>query len=83
MTLINTKMIKPKDFEKQENGAVFLSKNARKVILSEWQNKKKDVITHPFLNEKMPWGLVPHVQALLLARCIRGDLDEYPVFLWK
>ena len=83
MTLINTKMVKPKDFEKQENGSVFLSKNVRKVILSEWQNKKKDVITHPFFNEKMPWGLVPHVQALLLARCIRGDLDEYPVFLWK
>lgn len=83
LTLINTKMIKPKDFEKQENGAVFLSKNAKKVILSEWQNKKKDVITHPFLNERIPWGLVPHIQALLLARCIRGDLDEYPAFLWK
>ena len=83
LTLINTKMIKPKDFEKQENGAVFLSKNAKKVILSEWQNKKKDVITHPFLNERIPWGLVPHIQALLLARCIRVDLDEYPAFLWK
>lgn len=83
LTLINTKMIKPKDFEKQENGAVFLSKNAKKVILLEWQNKKKDVITHPFLNERIPWGLVPHIQALLLARCIRGDLDEYPAFLWK
>ena len=55
----------------------------RKKVLIEWQNKKKDVITHPFLNERIPWGLVPHIQALLLARCIRGDLDEYPAFLWK
>ena len=51
--------------------------------LKSWQEKKKDVLTHPFLGEKIPWGLVPYVQALLLARCLRGDLDAYPAFLWK
>ena len=48
-----------------------------------WQEKKKDILTHPFLGEKIPWGLVPYVQALLLARCLRGDLVAYPAFLWK
>ena len=55
----------------------------RKKLLSEWQNKKKEIITHPYLNEKVEWGMVPFVQAMLLARYLRGDLDEYPVFLWK
>ena len=47
------------------------------------QKKKKEIITHPYLNEKVEWGMVPFVQAMLLARYLRGDLDEYPVFLWK
>ena len=57
--------------------------DARKQFLTQWQNKKKETITHPFLLEKMEWGLVPYVQAMLLARYIRGDLDEYPPLLWK
>lgn len=61
----------------------ILIENGRKIVLSEWQKRKQDAITHPFLNEKMQWGLLPYVQALLLARCIRGDLEEYPAFLWK
>ena len=52
-------------------------------FLTAWQNKKKEEITHPFLKEKLPWGLVPYVQALLLARALRGDLEVYPPFFWK
>lgn len=55
----------------------------RKKLLVEWQKKKKETITHPFLKEKVEWGMVPYVQAMLLARYLRGDLDGYPVFLWK
>ncbi len=83
LTLINTKMIRNEHFTKQEAGGVLLSEQGRKVVISEWQKHKKEKITHPFLNEKIEWGLVPHVQAMLLARTIRGDLSEYPPFLWK
>ena len=55
----------------------------RRAFLAAYQTRKKEQITHPFLGEKLPWGLVPYVQALLLARCLRGDLDGYPPFLWK
>jgi len=60
-----------------------LNENGRKVFLNNWQEKKREVIMHPFLEEKIPWGLVPYVQSLLLARSIRGDIEEYPAFLWK
>lgn len=80
---INQRIIHADDFVIQESGAVVLSESGRKVFLSEWQKRKKEMLTHPFLGEKISWGLVPHVQALLLARTIRGDLDEYPPFLWK
>ena len=83
LSMINRKMIKPSDFVQKENGAVLLNENGRKAVLNAWQNKKKEVIKHPFLNGKVEWGLVPYVQSLLLARYIRGDLDEYPVFMWK
>jgi CRISPR-associated protein Cas1 len=62
---------------------VFLNDEGRKAVLSAWQEKKKETLTHPYLNEKLPWGLVPYTQALLLARAIRGDLDGYPPFFWK
>lgn len=83
LTLINKKMVSGKDFEKKENQAVLLKESARKLILVEWQKKKKEVITHPFLKEKVEWGMVPFVQGMLLARHLRGDLEEYPPFLWK
>lgn len=83
LTLINDRKITGKDFEKQENGAVYLSVDGRKKVQKEWQERKQTVITHPYLQEKVEWGLVPYVQALLLARYLRGDLDEYPPFLWK
>lgn len=83
ITLINQKQVKNKDFVKSEDGAVRFTDDARKNILSLWQEKKKTEITHPYLKEKIKWGLVPYVQALLISRTIRGDLDEYPPFLWK
>ena len=83
LSLINRKIINKKNFSQKENGAVFMDDECRKKVLTEWQNKKKEIITHPFLNEKVEWGMVPYVQAMLLARYLRGDLDGYPVFLWK
>ncbi len=83
LTLINKRMVSKDDFLKKENGAVIMKDEARRSFLSEWQNKKQEKITHPYLGEKISWGLLPHVQSLLLARYLRGDLDEYPPFLWK
>ena len=76
-------MITAKNFTQKENGAVLLDDAGRKIILTEWQNRKKETITHPYLQEKVEWGMVPYVQAMLLARFLRGDLDGYPAFLWK
>lgn len=83
LTLINNRIIKKSDFDEKENGVTLLNENGRKLFLNNWQEKKREVIAHPFLEEKIMWGLVPYAQALLLARCIRGDLEEYPAFLWK
>lgn len=83
LSLINKKMITKKGFKKKENGAVLMDDETRKIVLIEWQNKKKETLTHPFLKEKVEWGMVPYVQAMLLARYLRGDLDAYPPFLWK
>ena len=69
--------------KRQESGAVLLTDEGRKIFLQAWQQRKQQMIQHPFLNEKIPWGLVPYVQALLLARTLRGDLDRYPPFFWK
>ena len=65
------------------DGALLLQDDARRTLLGAWQERKQDTILHPYLQEKIEWGLVPHVQALLLARYLRGDLDAYPPFLWK
>jgi CRISPR-associated protein Cas1 len=81
--LINNRIIKPVDFDEKENGVTLLNDKGRKIFLKEWQDKKRESMVHPFLEEKINWGLVPYVQALLLARTIRGELDEYPAFLWK
>ena len=83
LSLINKKIVNGKNFSRKENGAVLMDDDLRKKVLTEWQNKKKETLTHPFLKEKMEWGMVPYVQAMLLARFLRGDLDSYPVFLWK
>lgn len=83
IALINQRMIHEKDFLRQESGAVYLNDEGRKTVLSFWQQRKQETIVHPYLQEKIPWGLVPYVQALLLCRCIREDIEEYPPFLWK
>lgn len=83
LSLINTKVVNDKGFVRKENGAVIMDDDTRKKLLKTWQERKQDKIQHPYLNEKISWGLVPYTQALLLARHIRGDLDEYPPFLWK
>ncbi|AOZ91808.1 type I-C CRISPR-associated endonuclease Cas1c [Paenibacillus crassostreae] len=83
LSLINLKQVQASDFLKKESGAVLMTDDARKKILQLWKDKKEEKITHPFLKEKISWGLVPHAQALLLARFIRGDIDAYPPFLWK
>lgn len=83
LRLINKKIVTAKDFEKKENGAVLMNEQARKNFLNEWQQRKQEEIVHPFLGKKIAWGLVPYCQALLLARYLRGDLDDYPPFFWK
>ena len=83
LSCINQKILTPKHFQKQENGAVLLTDEGRRAFLGGWQTRKQETITHPFLNEKLPWGLVPYVQALLLARTLRGDMELYPPFFWK
>lgn len=83
LSLINKKIVTGKNFVKKENGAVLMTDELKRKLLTEWQNKKKETLTHPYLKEKIEWGMVPYVQAMLLARYLRGDLDSYPVFLWK
>jgi CRISPR-associated protein Cas1 len=83
LTLINKKVVTAKDFIKKESGAVLLTDAGRKVFFKNWQDKKQETIQHPFLGEKISWGLVPYAQALLLSRYLRDDLDGYPPFLWK
>ena len=83
LTLINNKVMGPDDFETAESGAVAMTDDGRRKFLRSWQERKQEVITHPYLQEKLPWGLVPYMQALLLARHLRADLDAYPPFLWK
>ena len=83
LSLINMNQVNAKGFETTESGAVFMDKETRKTVLTAWQKKKTETLQHPFLNEKIEIGLLPHAQALLLARYLRGDLDAYPPFLLK
>ena len=72
-----------KDFLKQGDEGILMTDSGRKTILTAWQNRKKEQITHPYLNEKINIGLLPYIQAVLLARFIRKELDDYPIFLIK
>lgn len=83
LTLINRKQLQLKDFVQEGSGATRLTDDARKTVLMAYQERKQDEITHPFLNEKMAIGLLPHYQALLLARHLRGDTAYYPPYLLK
>jgi len=83
LTLINRQQIKGRGFRTTESGAVLMDDATRKEVLVAWQKRKQEEIVHPFLNEKIQIGLLPYVQALLLSRHLRGDLDGYPPFFWK
>jgi CRISPR-associated protein Cas1 len=83
LSLINLNQVQKKGFRKMESGAVLMDDETRKAVLVAYQKRKQDEIMHPFLEEKVPIGLLFHMQALLLARCLRGDLDGYPTFIWK
>jgi CRISPR-associated protein Cas1 len=83
LSLINTNQIKKDDFIYQDNGAVLIKDDSKRLIIKLWQERKQRTIIHPFLKEKTEWGLVPFLQAMLLSRFLRGDLDGYPPFMWK
>ncbi len=83
VTLVNRNQISAGGFIIKENGAVVMDDKTRKELLLAWQKRKQTEIIHPYLEEKVPLGLVPYIQAMLLARHIRGDLEDYPPFLWK
>ncbi|MBI5142021.1 MAG: type I-C CRISPR-associated endonuclease Cas1 [Nitrospirae bacterium] len=83
LTLINRRQITENHFEPRPGGAVYLNEDGRKTVVTEYQKRKQDELHHPLLDEKAPFGLVPHIQARLLARHLRGDMDEYVPFLYS
>jgi CRISPR-associated protein Cas1 len=83
LSLINLKQVQAKGFSRMENGAVLMNDETRKTVLVAYQERKREEIVHPFIDEKIQIGLLFHVQAMLLARHLRGDLDGYPPFIWK
>jgi len=83
LSLINRRQVEPKGFKRAENGAVVMDDATRKVVLVEYQNRKQDEVEHPYIGEKVPVGLLFFVQANLMARYIRGDIDGYPPFFWR
>jgi len=83
LSLVNRQQVKGKGFKKTETGAVVMDEVTRKEVLTTYQKRKQEEIKHPFLDEKMDIGLLPHGQAMLLARYLRGDIDGYPPFIWR
>lgn len=83
ITMINLKIISPEDFEIQPSGAVYLNKDGKKKVITKWQERKRDTIIHPYIGQKIPIGLLPYMQSNLLAKYIRGEIEEYPCFLQK
>ena len=83
LSLVNRQQVRAKDFQIREGGSVSMSDAARKTVLSAWQARKRVERRHPFLGEQVPLGLVSYLQAQLLARHLRGDLDAHPPWLWK
>lgn len=83
LSLINMIQIQKNGFQTKENGAVLMDDETRKAVLVSYQKRKQDEIMHPFLEEKVTVGLLPHLQALLMARFLRGDIEGYPPFLWR
>ncbi len=83
LTLLNRRQLGKKDFITDEGGGVNLTDDARRIVLTHWQERKKETLVHPFLQERITIGLLPHIQARLLAQHIRGALDAYPPMYWK
>jgi CRISP-associated protein Cas1 len=83
LTLVNRKQVTKKDFVERPGGAVHLNDDGRKEVVVAYQKRKQEEIRHPVLGQKIPLGLVPHVQARLLARVLRGDMEEYVPFLYR
>lgn len=83
LTLINLQVVGTGDFDTQISGAVWLNESGRKKVLTKWQEKKRTDMMHPYLKQKIPFGLLPYVQSNLLAKFVRGDIAEYPPFLVK
>lgn len=83
LSMINRKQVTKKDFIRQNDESFVMTDGCRKELLTTWQKRKKETIEHPYLKEKIPIGLLPYVQAMLLARFLRDDLDDYPVFLMR
>lgn len=83
LSLINRKQVTPRGFVVSESEGVRMTDETRKVVLGAWQQRKREEVVHPFLEERIEIGLIPHAQALLLARYVRGDLEEYPPFFWR
>ena len=81
LTLINRRQINTKGFVEHADQGVVMDDNTRKEVLQTWQKRKREEVVHPYLNEKIPIGLIPYVQAMLMARYLRGDIENYPVFL--
>ena len=81
LNLINLRQVSKMDFERRETGEIRIGDAARKEVIVAYQKRKDETITHPFLDEKTTIGLLPHIQSMLLARHIRGDLDQYPPFV--
>ncbi|MFA6948590.1 MAG: type I-C CRISPR-associated endonuclease Cas1c [Eubacteriales bacterium] len=81
--LINRQIISPEGFEHRENGSVVMTEETIKAFFNAWQTHKMVTLKHPFLGEEVEWGMIPYIQALLLAHNIRGDIEAYPPFLWK
>lgn len=83
LRLINNGIVKNDDFIRQDSGAIHITDDGRTRIQQCWQERKQEKINHPYLKESIEWGLIPYVQAMLLARMIRGDIDGYPPFVWR
>jgi CRISPR-associated protein Cas1 len=83
LSLVNRKQVAGKGFVQKESGGILMDDDTRKAVLTAWQERKKEEIVHPYLKERIPFGLIPYVQAMLLARHLRGDLDAYPPFFWN
>lgn len=83
LSLINTRQLEETDFVLKESGGVLLTDEGRKKVIDAWQTRKQQEITHPYFDKKFEIGLIPFAQAMLLARCIRGDIQGYPPFLIK